>query len=57
MSFEFDKQKGQGIETFVYEAIGAASMCWEETPRGVFNGERAKEIGDALMEEIRDVLR
>lgn len=37
------------VESAVFQALGAASMCWAETPRGVFNSDRAKEIGDKLL--------
>jgi hypothetical protein len=34
------------------EAIGEASMCWSETPRGIFNSERAGKIVDELVKII-----
>ena len=40
------------IEQKVGEAIGEASMCWLDTPKGVFNSSRAKRITEALLEEI-----
>lgn len=40
------------MTTLVYESIGEASMCWTETPKGVFDSDRAKNIGDRLMNEI-----
>lgn len=38
------------VETAVFEALGAASVCWE-TPEGagVFESDRAKQIGDELV--------
>jgi len=42
------------IETAVFQALGAASTCWESLEgTGVFDSERAKEIGDALLHVIR----
>lgn len=58
MSFQFDERDGEGIESFVFQALGAASMCWDPRPSvQTFDNVRAKEIGDALMEKIREVLR
>jgi hypothetical protein len=36
----------------LFQAIGAASMCWLETPKGEFDSSRAKEIGDDLWREF-----
>lgn len=33
-------------------ALGAASMCWSETPQGVFESGRASVLIDALIERI-----
>jgi hypothetical protein len=44
---------GPSVEGAVFLAVGAASMCWDETPKGIFDSTRAKEIGDALVEFIR----
>lgn len=41
------------LENAVFQALGAASMCWSETPTGVFDSERAKEIGDRLVAWVR----
>lgn len=41
------------LTTKVFESLGAASMCWSETPKGEFDSSKAREIGDALMNEIR----
>ena len=40
------------LETVVFQALGEASMCWGERPRGVFQSEEAKRIGDTLIAEI-----
>lgn len=35
------------------EIIGEASMCWSETPKGVFNSDRASELVDEVMTHIQ----
>ena len=45
--FEDDLRKKLG------EAIGEASMCWSETPKGVFDSERASKIVDKLVTWIK----
>lgn len=42
------------IESAVFQALGAASMAWDETPAGVFDSDWAKEIGDALIAFIAE---
>lgn len=37
----------------VFSALGEASMCWSETPTGVFDSERASEIGNRLIALIK----
>jgi hypothetical protein len=41
------------LETLVFEALGQASMCWSETPKGVFDSEQAKKIGENLIAAIK----
>jgi flagellar basal body L-ring protein FlgH len=41
------------LETLVFEALGEASMCWSETPKGVFQDSKAKDIGDKLIDTIQ----
>lgn len=43
------------LETLVFEALGEASMCWSETPNGVFQDSKAKEIGDRLLQALTSV--
>ncbi|MCK5017527.1 MAG: hypothetical protein KAS32_10710 [Candidatus Peribacteraceae bacterium] len=40
-------------EELVMTAIGEASMCWSETPKGTFNSSRAKKIGEKLLAELK----
>lgn len=36
----------------IYQALGQASMCWSETPKGVFDGTKANEIGEELIKQL-----
>ena len=36
----------------IFQALGEASMCWSETPKGVFDSNKAKEIGEKLMKDL-----
>lgn len=40
------------LKTKVFESLGEVSMCWSETPKGVFESSRAEEIGNRLMNDI-----
>ena len=40
----------------VHEALGAASVCWDPPPNGVFKTERVLEVGADLMREIQEIL-
>jgi hypothetical protein len=52
------KDGEKDLQTIVFEALGAVSMCWDPAPSGqVFESDRAKEIGDQLMVEILDMMR
>lgn len=51
--FEFDGPVT--LEDHVYQAIGAASMAWSETPKGIFDGDYAKSIAEALIEKIEEM--
>jgi hypothetical protein len=44
------------LERAVYQAIGAASMCWSEPPDGVFDSERAEQIGKQLLLQIKSLI-
>ncbi len=34
-------------------AIGEASMCWSETPKGVFDSDKAAAIGKKLLQDMK----
>lgn len=40
------------IKQAIYEALGAASMCWSETPKGTFDSTKANEIGEDLIQKL-----
>lgn len=52
MSFTFDERDAD-LKSYVFQAIGAASMAWTETPKGVFDDRFAGEIGEALLAKIK----
>jgi hypothetical protein len=46
------------IEEFIGQAVGAASMCWENPEgAGVFDSERAERIAEELTARISEALR
>ena len=44
------------LEEAVFQALGYASMCWSETPTGVFDSTAAKSAGDAFIAYVEDML-
>lgn len=43
------------VEAMVFQALGAASVCWEHPEAaGVFDSTRARQIGDALVDALRE---
>lgn len=40
------------MSEIAFQALGAASMCWEPRPTGVFDSTRARSIGEAFMREL-----
>jgi hypothetical protein len=45
-------EQHQSLREIIGIAIGEASMCWSETPTGVFDSSRAKEICDRVVQTI-----
>jgi len=44
------------LESAIFQALGAASMCWDPKPyTQIFDSTAAKEIGDALLAEIEKI--
>ena len=52
-TFHPDENGNLSLESAVFQALGGASMCWSEIPTGVFESDRAKQIGDLLLENIK----
>lgn len=52
--FEFSQQTITA-EQAIFEALGAASVAWEQTPQGVFDSTRAKAIGEALVAKLEEL--
>lgn len=50
-----DMFAGEDAETSIGLAIGAASMCWDPTPAGVFDSTAASEIVDQLLDHLRQL--
>src|SRR6266851_1141715 len=44
------------LKEVVFHGLGEASMCWSETPKGVFDSDHAKRIGDEIMQAIKDTM-
>lgn len=42
------------LERLIFEALGEASMCWKERPRGEFDCAMAKDVGDRLIDTIKN---
>ena len=55
MEKRFQWDKDTSIKSAVFQALGAASMCWEMPEgAGVFDEKLACEIGDELMEFLHE---
>jgi hypothetical protein len=44
------------LRELIMLAIGRASMCWSEMPRGVYDDTKAAEIGEKLVEDITKII-
>lgn len=45
----------EDLESAVFSALGAASVCWDSMENtGVFHSDRASQIGDELIEYIKE---
>lgn len=40
------------LKEFLGQAIGEASMCWSETPKGIFDSTKASKIVDNLIRNL-----
>jgi hypothetical protein len=44
------------LETIIYEAVGAASVCWVSTEGlGLFDSDQAKLVADRAIAEVREL--
>lgn len=41
-------------EELIFQALGAASMCWTGAPSGTFDSTRCKQIGDELISALEN---
>jgi hypothetical protein len=56
-TFEFQPEHDGSLPlaTAVFQALGAASACWDNLEgAGVFESERARAVGDALLAFLRE---
>ena len=54
-TFEFqpDEDGSLSPQAAIYQAVGAASMCWEDlSGAGVFDDAQARAIADALIDVL-----
>jgi hypothetical protein len=45
------------LQALIYQAIGQASMCWSERPKGVFDCAEADKIAQELFVAIQEQTR
>ncbi len=50
------KETRKELELKVGEALGEASMCWSETPKGVFESDKALVVANNLISFIENLL-
>ncbi len=49
---EAGKTEPSSLEEAVYQSLGAASVCWSETPSGEFDSTRAAALGKQLVDWV-----
>jgi len=45
-------QEDNKLKELIGIAIGKASMCWSETPKGIFDSSKAIDISEKLFKDI-----
>jgi len=40
-------------KTAIFMALGEASMCWSEIPKGIFDSEKCERIGNELINKLK----
>lgn len=54
-SFSLEHDGSLSLESAIFQALGAASVCWEKIEdAGIFQSEHAQEIGKALLAHIHE---
>lgn len=51
---DLELETAKDLSEAVHRSIGLASMCWEKTPRGVFDSDKALQVGEQLMAYINE---
>lgn len=46
-------KKDFDLNTLIFEALGEASMCWSETPKGVFDSDKAADLGNRVVNSLK----
>lgn len=47
----------QQLSEKIFIALGEASMCWSERPKGIFESTRAAEIGTKLLNDVERIIQ
>ncbi len=47
------EQSWEDLQAIVFQGLGEASMCWTETPQGIFDSRNATRIGLEIMQAIK----
>lgn len=53
---EEQEQQNERLREIVFQGLGEASMCWSETPKGIFDSDHAARIGDEIMAAVSTAL-
>lgn len=44
------------LKEIIFMNLGAASMCWSEYPKGVFNSTKAEQLGNEIVEAVKEYI-
>lgn len=45
---EYEEVNYPELREAIFQALGAASVSWEETPKGIFDSDRCAQLGEEL---------
>lgn len=45
------------LQEKIFLSIGAASMCWDEIPTGVYDSTKAKKIAEDLCRDVEHLIK